>query len=311
VTTAAPPPDQPIPALSLVLGTVGRTRELGVFLDALRGQEAGRLEVVLVDQNPDDRVPRLLAERGDPVAIRLVRAPRGLSRARNAGLRHARAAILGFPDDDCWYPPGLVARVLRWFGDHPDADGLSCRVTDERGRHSAGGFMSAGSHWITRSNVWRSAVSPGLFVRRAVHEAVGGFDERLGTGAGTPWGSGEETDYLLRAIRAGRRVWYDGDLVVHHPRPAEHAGRPGLGRSWAYGRGMGRVLRRHRYGLGSALYYASLSWGSAGVSCVRLAPGRALERAVMGMGRLAGWCETPAGTMSAGDEAPGLGMKPR
>ncbi len=282
------------PELSLVMGTVGRTRELQVFLDALGGQFSDRVELVIVDQNPDRRVPSLLAERREAIPIRLIRVPwRGLSRARNVGVRQARGAILGFPDDDCWYPPGLIDQVLEWFAEHREADGLTCRVTDERGRHSAGGLMSATSHWVSRANIWRSAVSPGLFVRRRLYDAVGGFDERLGRGAATPWGSGEETDCLLRAMNAGRRIFYDADLVVGHPQTIGR--RPRVTRAWSYGRGMGFVLCKNDYGLAAAAYFASLSWGSAALSCLRLAPGPALARAVMGAGRLVGWYQANRG----------------
>ena len=43
---------------------------------------------------------------------------------------------------------------------------------------------------------------------------VGGFDEELGLGSGTPWHSGEEIDYLVRALATGAHLEYDPSLVV-------------------------------------------------------------------------------------------------
>ena len=41
-----------------------------------------------------------------------------------------------------------------------------------------------------------------IFLRRRVVERVGEFDETLGVGAGTPYGSCEESDYLIRAVKS-------------------------------------------------------------------------------------------------------------
>ncbi len=45
---------------------------------------------------------------------------------------------------------------------------------------------------------------------------MGAFDERLGLGSGEPWASGEEIDYLIRAVRSGARIRYDPSLTVRH-----------------------------------------------------------------------------------------------
>jgi len=276
------------PDLSLIMGTFGRTRELAVFLDALAGQAHDHVELIVVDQNRDERVARLLADHAAGLTVRHLRVPwQGLSRARNFGAAAARGAILGFPDDDCHYPPGFVAGLLAWFARHPDADGLSCRVADERGRRSAGGYMSRGAHWLDRRNVWRSAVAPGLFVRRRVHEAVGGFDERLGRGSGTPFGSAEESDYLLRALAEGGRIRYEAARIVRHPPTIDRG--PRLERSWSYGCGMGFALRKNGFRLHHALYFASVSFGASAMSLLGLRPGRAVSRSAMAAGRIVGF----------------------
>ena len=69
-----------------------------------------------------------------------------------------------------------------------------------------------------------------LFLRRDVVARVGPFDERLGLGSGTPWSSGEELDYVLRAIQSGARIVYDPDLTVTHARK-RHTGVRSSGRS--------------------------------------------------------------------------------
>ena len=278
------------PVLSLIMATRGRTEPIAVFLDALRKQAVSGVELLVVDQNADDRVDRLLASHTDDLPIRHLRARPGLSAARNLGTAVARGAILGFPDDDCWYPANLLVKVLAWFAENPQSDGLSCRVCDADGGASAGGYMARKPHWITRSNVWRSVTSPGLFVRRRVHAAVGGFDELVGLAAASPWGSAEESDYVLQALKRGSKIFYDPTLTVIHPRRNQPLRRDVIARAWSYGSGMGYVLCKNHYGAGQAAYYACMPALSAAAALVRARPGRAAARVAMGAARMIGWC---------------------
>lgn len=279
--------ESPSGALTLVMATRGRSQPIGRFLDAMRQQTVAGVELLIVDQNEDDRVRRAIEGREGDVCVRVIRAQPGLSRARNIGAGQARAELLGFPDDDCWYSPGFLDRVVRWFADHPEAHGLSCLVCDERGRGSAGGFMSRRAQWITRSNVWRTATTPGLFVRRIVHETVGGFDEQLGVGA--KWGSGEETDYVLRAVERGFHLYYDPSFRVLHPRRVMPPRKGAAERGWGYGRGAGYVLAKNNYGPLATLYYAAIPLLAAPLALLRAEPGKAIERLWASAGRLSGW----------------------
>ena len=132
----------------------------------------------------------------------------------------------------------------------PAGDGVSCVTVDEHGRPS-------GLRWdrdagpLTRENLFHRAISPGVFLRRAAIEAIGSFDETLGVGAGTPYGSGEEADYLLRALDRGLTIVYQPQLAVVHPGPSPRLGdRRATMAAYRYGVGHSELLRRHRYSFG-------------------------------------------------------------
>jgi len=199
--------------------------------------------LVVVDQNDDDRVERMLVEHPALEALRL-RAPRGLSRARNVALPSLTAELVAFPDDDCAYAPDLLGRVAARFDGDPGLDGLCGRPLDADGR--AAGRWPSTAQAITPETVFHTAISHTIFLRRRVVERTGAFDERLGLGAGTPFRSGEEIDYLVRALRGGARLEYDPSIVVTHP-----AKRPGADELVALGRreggALGYVLAANRY----------------------------------------------------------------
>ena len=105
------PVPRELPSFDLVVATVGRADELGRLLDSLEAQDYPSLRVVVVDQNDDLRAADLLA--GRPLELVHLQSETGLSRARNVALEHVSADVVAFPDDDCVYPPGLLAARRR------------------------------------------------------------------------------------------------------------------------------------------------------------------------------------------------------
>lgn len=273
---------------SLVMATVGRVSEPARFLRALQAQTHRPFELIVVDQNPDDRVLRLLEEYRTRFPIKHLRSPTGASRARNAGIPHAAGEIVSFPDDDSWYPDDLLARVARMMGEHPEWDGINGRFTDESGRSVAGRWDGRPGR-IDRFNVWKRGTVCSSFLRRRVVGTVGGFDETLGVGSGTPWGSGEETDYLIRALEKGFRLHYDPALCVNHPDPLLVYDRKTLRRAFSYGMGMGRVLRNHRDPFWFVLYHWLRPLGGMSVSALSGNWRRACYYWEAFRGRFQGW----------------------
>jgi glycosyltransferase involved in cell wall biosynthesis len=231
---------------SLILATVGRTEVLERFLASLQEQSYRDFELLVVDQNLDDRLSSVLEPYKDQLSILHVRtASKGLSKARNLGLRYVSGDLIAFPDDDCRYPRDLLSKVARIFATRTELDCLTGRSVDESGRTSSGRFATEPGP-VDRLSVWGKGISFTLFVRalsvREMH-----FDEELGAGAGTVWGSGEETDYLLRLLERGGKLHYDPGLVVIHPSFVPPYDVRARRKAYAYACGMGRLLRKHHY----------------------------------------------------------------
>ena len=200
----------------LVTATVDRTAPLEELLRSLAAQTHRDFRLAVVDQNTDDRVAALLASHCDLEVLHL-RSARGLSRARNVALPRLTADLVAFPDDDCVYAPDLLERVTERFAADPGLDGLAGRAVADDGS-SDPTWEAGGAAALDAGTLWNRVISFAIFLRRDLVERVGPFDERLGLGAGTLWSSGEEVEYVVRAIRSGARIEYDPALTVTHAR---------------------------------------------------------------------------------------------
>lgn len=235
------------PALAVVVPTLGRDASVERLLVSLRGQLREGDELVLVDQNPDDRLAPILQRVADLAPRRIRAAARGASHARNVGLAATAAALVWFPDDDCWIPPGLLDRIRAAMAAEAGIDMLSGRVEDGSG-NPAMGRWPATALTGDRGNIWRIAIEFTVVYRRSVFARTGGFREDLGVGAGTPWGAGEGQDLLLRALAAGLRIEYRPELVFLHPDKFLPDDAASLAKAASYARGVGYVMGSHGYG---------------------------------------------------------------
>ena len=276
------------PRLSLVVATRGRADPFATLFESLAAQTFTNLEVIVVDQNVDDRVGAPDRD-GWSFPILHLRTPTesGASRARNAGLACARGAIVLFPDDDCWYPPTFLAHALERMGTHR-ADILAGRAADPATGRDINGRFEQAVTTIDRANVWTTGIEWVVFFKRAVLEAVGGYDPAIGVGAATPWQSCEAQDIMLRALARGYFCVFDPSVYGHH---AELDIRDAsmLRKGRAYARGLGHVLRLHHYPTTTAASWILRPGVRAALSLMRGDRTLVAYYRNVALGRLEGW----------------------
>ena len=170
-----------------------------------------------------------------------------LSAARNILFRQARAdieqhregGIVAFPDDDCWYPDGLLVSLADLFG----AGG--CDFAFGRVSEDPKGTDLAVTRSPSCSSVVRAANSNALFVSAPLCLAVGGFDERVGLGA--PLNGGEDTDFAIRCFLGARQPVFIDSFIVGH----RQSGRADVAKYYA---GCLFVLSKHKFRRAGLLY---------------------------------------------------------
>jgi len=273
---------------SLVLATIERRTEVGCFLQSLALQTYKDFEVIIVDQNRDDRLASIIDVYRKLFPIIYKKSERGLSCARNLGLNYISGDIVSFPDDDCEYLPTLLQNVVNIFMENPDLDGVTGKTVDKTGMVSVGRF-SGNKGKLGLDKVWTQGVSITIFLKKSIVEQIGTFDVNLGVGANTPWQSGEETDYLIRGIRLNASFQYNPQITVIHSNPIPIYNENSFKRALEYGQGMGYVLRKHKYETYLCLYMLLRPLGGIIFSLVKGKIMKAKYHWYVLKGRYLGW----------------------
>jgi glycosyltransferase involved in cell wall biosynthesis len=218
------------------------------------------VELIIVDNGSTDKslelAHSLAIDAPIPVQV-LSETARGLSRAKNRGIKAAKGQIVVFTDDDCEWAPDYLEVLLRSYRDDD-------RAAIKGGRVELGDPDDLPLTIKTESQmeIYDGSRHPGGFVHgcnlavpKAVFEKIGLFDENFGVGA--PFRAAEETDLVYRAFKAGVPILYIPELVVYH-----HHGRKKISDiaklNWNYQLGNGALHAKHGFADGlllGNLYY--------------------------------------------------------
>lgn len=178
--------------LSIVIPTLNEEGMLPRLLDSLEAQSYRDFEVIIADAGSTDRTRdiararrRVLVEGGLPAA------------GRNRGAAAAKGDILLFLDADVIFPDaGFLAGMLGEF-ERRGLDvatslitPLSERVLDQLFYGFYNSYISATQRFLPHAHGFC------ILVRRAVHEAIGGFDPAVRLA--------EDHEYAQRAGKIGR-----------------------------------------------------------------------------------------------------------
>ncbi len=208
------------PAVSVIIVTLNRVRDLLRCLESVAAITDPALEVTVVDNGSrDGTVERVRAAHP---AVRVLAAPenRGTSDPRNAAAKVSRGRFLWFLDDDTVVvDPGLAARLVRAFGEDPSLGGVGGEaLLDARGAIVGAKYLRLLPNGLIEGGVVeppadkvevRCLASCNLFMPRPVFEGVGGFDNLFFYYA-------EDLDLTYRIHRRGYRLEVWADTPVKH-----------------------------------------------------------------------------------------------
>jgi glycosyltransferase involved in cell wall biosynthesis len=176
--------------VSVVIPTYNYAKFVGRAIDSALAQTYSSVEVVVVDDGSSDDTPEVLARYGD--RIRAIRQDnKGLSGARNTGLKAARGDYVALLDADDYWRPDKLEKQVALAERVPNVGAVGCvgEAVDRTGatlgfirfdypvsappdRTSEFRGVAAREHWVGCS-------ASGALIPKRVLDDVGGFDETL------------------------------------------------------------------------------------------------------------------------------------
>lgn len=202
--------------ISLIMCTINRDKEIEEFFKSIIIQNYKNLELIVVDQNKDDRVKKIVEKYKSKIDIKYVLSDKmGLSVNRNLGMKYITGEIIGFPDDDCLYTEDQLNSINYTMNKY-GYDAISIKVKNSL----ENGILiqeKTKSGLLKKEDVFSKTCSISLFFKKRVVGFIGGFDEAMGLGTESELRGSEDWEYVLRALNSSFEVYYCRNIEVLHP----------------------------------------------------------------------------------------------
>lgn len=205
-------------SLSLIICSAGRPDSLLATLESLRPVQLpdGPCELLLIENNPESTYAPLIPDLPGWTVRHIHEPVRGLSVARNRGLREAKGEVIAFTDDDLRFEPdwlkALVAPLISGVGDAVAGEVRIPPELEEPWMEPWHRIAFASTEHLNMSQP-EAFVGANFAIHRRVLDKVATFDEELGAGR---LGVGEETLFALQLQEAGFRIVGAPAAVVWH-----------------------------------------------------------------------------------------------
>lgn len=170
-----------MPFVSVIIPTHDRADVVARAIDSVLEQTWTDLELLVVDDGSTDATAAVLAGFSDPRLTGMRQENKGVSAARNAGIRASSGRYIALLDSDDYWMPGKLARQLCFLRESGFAicqteevwvrDGV--RVNPCRKHAKAAG-------WFLERSLEMCLISPScVLFSRELWDELGPFDERL------------------------------------------------------------------------------------------------------------------------------------
>lgn len=196
--------------VSVIIPAYNQAKYLGAAIQSVLDQTYPRFEVIVVDDGSTDNTAAVVAGFSDPRVRYIRQENRGLSAARNTGIRSARGAYLSYLDSDDLFLPEKLALLTAELEDKPYLGLVAGQAIpiDEQGKQIGKVFdhplPAEGSQLLMGNPLHVGSI----VIRHTWQDRVGLFDENLR--------SYEDWDMWLRLLRAGCRTgWVNRPVSLY------------------------------------------------------------------------------------------------
>jgi len=226
---------------SIVVNTYNRSADLvSRCLLASLNQKDPPEKIFLIDQNSEELgLPDDISS--NSILARSKTDLKAVSAARNTVKISENMDWIFFCDDDGYPCDDYSEKVQKILTENPSLEILAGSIVREDNneyytlRHKKGGSLK-------KFRNTKNLMGSNFVVKASVFDELGRFDENFG--AGSFWGSSEETDFCWKAYFAGKDMEYFPELIVYHVPPFNESIKEGFSKSFRYGVGKGALVSK-------------------------------------------------------------------
>lgn len=232
--------------LSILVPTIGRTAELDMLLDSIQKAKLHLpYEIIIIDQNPAEFLDEVLSKYQHvlPISHHLV-AFKGLSKAKNYGVKVSCGNFICFPDDDCKIFPDTFLNAFSLI-EKENADLVFGKCIDEKGNDSVLNFQKE-KYTLNKENMLGGFVEATVVCKKEIFDNFK-FDENMG--AGTFFGAEEGFDWLYRILsHSNLKAVFSPEITFYHPQVIVSKGDiSALNRVFKYRCGTAYLCQKHSF----------------------------------------------------------------
>jgi len=226
--------------VSLVLVSSGRDLELLDFLKSLIFQTYKNFELIVVDQNHDSDVDRILQTFAGCLDIRHVKVTfTGTALARDYGIALTKGDIIAFPDDDCVYDKRVLEQVVLEFARRRKMAILAAGSYDFSDTRFSSGVNRRRPGYFSRLNMMGAEFTQ-FFALDRVDKQQFYLDPDFGVGS--KYAGAEGFELLYRLLRAGNKAFYTPKIKIYRASKAQRC--QGEAAVLEYSTGIGAYIRK-------------------------------------------------------------------
>lgn len=197
-----------MPKVSVIIPTYNHAKYVGRAIDSVLVQTYKNYEIIVVDDGSTDNTKAVLKPYMDKIKY-IYQENKGLSSARNTGIRASKGEYLQFLDADDELLPQKFEIQVNILETHPEIDVIACEWirVDENGNILPGEGKCAKSTFSFKDLVLGNPfIVHILLLRRKCFNLAGLFDESLNVY--------EDWDMWLRIAAKGYRFYCDSQKLV-------------------------------------------------------------------------------------------------
>ena len=198
--------------LSILLPTLGsRIEELSILFNSLENQNNKLFELIIVSQGNHDNIEKLLKKfTFKYTQIKIEK--RGLSLARNIGMKYVNGNYVVLADDDAWYPKDAVNTIITEMKNNNE-DVICFKIFDPISGRYYKNYSKHKTKVGTIQILKKSSIEV-CFNLIKINKSKMVFNEEFGLGS--KFQSGEENLIINYLRREGYKIKFIDKTIVYH-----------------------------------------------------------------------------------------------